>query len=67
MQATAVMSKTKDAIMDIIDWYGYIPENYTFEDYNRDVQQKTQKRKDISREGQKRDDILNEDNKEGSQ
>jgi len=30
------MSRTKDAIMDIMDWYGYIPEGYTFLDYSKE-------------------------------
>ena len=34
------MSKTKGAIMDIMDWYGYIPDNYTFKDYNDDIQKR---------------------------
>jgi hypothetical protein len=34
------MSKTKGAIMDIIDWYGYIPDGYTFKDYNKELQQR---------------------------
>jgi len=37
------MSKTKGAIMDIIDWYGDIPHNYTFKDYNDDVQKRRQR------------------------
>lgn len=37
------MSKTKGAIMDILDWYGYIPDGYTFKDYNDDVQKRRQR------------------------
>jgi hypothetical protein len=58
------MSRTKDAIMDIIEWYGHIPQGYTFKDYNKDAEKKKQQRTDISRKGQKRDDVLNENNKE---
>lgn len=34
------MSKTKGAIMDIMDWYGYIPDGYTFKDYNTELQKR---------------------------
>lgn len=44
------MSRTKDAIMDIIDRYGYIPKGYTFTDYHKEFKNeervKTSKREE---------------------
>ena len=51
------MSRTKDMIMDIMDLYGYIPKDYTFEDYFRDIK-KNEKRstKDKTEEASKESD-----------
>jgi len=41
------MSRTKDAIMEIIEWYGYIPKNYTFNDYHIEKQRLKDEKKNI--------------------
>lgn len=54
------MSKTKDVIMDIMDWYGYIPKNYTFEDYHRDVKKRKEQNKEPDRSREETDSVHDE-------
>lgn len=47
--------------MDIMEWYGYLPKNYTFEDYHRDVQKRQQENQNSDRNRKETDDLHNED------
>ncbi len=58
------MSRTKDVIMDIMDWYGYIPKGYTFTDYHKDVEKRKQKNQESNRDRQTTSDLHDKDQKE---
>lgn len=47
--------------MDIIDWYGYLPKGYTFEDYHRDAEKRKNKNKDSIGSGEKPTNLHDED------